>query len=272
MRRYLLYARSTRWAELAHELEELIESAAFSALKAEGRVRAGWLEVGAGARVFVKRVATRSALRGWSDRLRGSRARRAMRGATLLEAAGIPHPTPLAALEVRSSGGAIRASYLVSEALEHAQTLSVFALGRRGELRRDLRRRIEITRAVAAAVRTLHDRGLYTHDLQETNLMLETAVGGFRVYFIDLEDFARTPQVPLQRRLLNLVHLDRSVGRFVGRAGRLRFLYAYLDERPSRAEIRRTVGQLLRIRARLDRRASKPGRRESSMPAAVSTA
>ncbi len=272
MRRHLLYARSPRWAELAQEIEELMESAAFSVHKAEGRVRAGLLDLGDGGRVFVKRVETRSALRGFAERMRGSRVRRGLRGAAMLKAAGIPHPAPLAALEVRSLGGAVRAAYLISEPLENAQTLSVFALGRRGELRRDLRRRIEITRAVAAAVRRMHESGLYTRDLQETNLMLEAEGGGFRIHFVDLEDFARARRVPLRRRLLNLVHLDRSIGRFVGRAGRLRFLYAYLGERPGRAEIRRTVAHLLRVRARLDRRASGPGRRQSSMPAAVSTA
>jgi hypothetical protein len=118
----------------------------------------------------------------------------------------------------------------------------------------------------------MHEGGLYTRDLQETNLMLEAEHDGFRIYFIDLEDFVRARRVPRRRRLLNLVHLDRSVGRFVGRAGRLRFLYAYLGERPSRAEIRRTVGRLLQMRARLDRRAAQHGRRQRSIPAAVSTA
>lgn len=272
MRPHLLYARSPRWAKLARHIEELMESAAFSVHKAEGRVRAGWLEAGDGSRVFVKRIETRSPLRGLAERIRGSRARRAIRGAAMLAAAGIPHPAPLAALEMRSRGGAVRVSYLVSEGLENARTLSIFALGEHGELRRDLRRRIEITRAVAAAVRRMHESGLYTRDLQETNLMLEADRDGFRVYFIDLEDFARARRVAPRRRLLNLVHLDRSVGRFLGRAGRLRFLYAYLGEHPGRAEIRRTVARLLRMRARLDRRAAQHGRRQRSMPAAVSTA
>lgn len=272
MRRHLLYARSPQWAELAQKLDELMASGAFSVHKAEGRVCAGLLEVGDGSRVFVKRVETRSPLRGLAERLRGSRARRALVGAAMLDAAAIPHPAPLAALELRCIAGAVRASYLISEPLENARTLSIFALGRRGELRRDLRRRIEITRTVAAAVRRMHESGLYTRDLQETNLMLEAGREGLRTYFVDLEDFVRARRVSLRRRLLNLVHLDRSVGRFVGRAGRLRFLYAYLGEQPGRAEIRRTVGQILRIRARLDRRAAQHSRRERSMLAAVSTA
>ncbi len=265
MRQHLLYARAPRWAELAAHLDELVQGAGFTVHKAEGRVLAGLLELAGGGRVFVKRVETRSTLRGLVERLRGSRARRALRGAALLAAAGIEHPAPLAAIEMRSTSGAVRFAYLVSEALEGAQTLSVFALGRRGELRRDLRRRIAITRAVATAVRRMHDRGLYSRDLQETNLMLESDGAGFRVYFIDLEDFGRARRVSMRRRLLNLMHLDRSVGRFVGRAGRLRFLSAYLTpDAADRAEPRRSVGRLIRMRARLDRRAARRERAEGA--------
>ena len=41
-----------------------------------------------------------------------------------------------------------------------------------------------------------------------------------RFYFLDLEDFRRAAECLARRRMLNLVHLDRSIGRFVSRAGR----------------------------------------------------
>jgi len=55
-------------------------------------------------------------------------------------------------------------------------------------------------------------------------------------------------------RLANLVHLDRSIGRFVCRAARLAFLYGYLGRRPQRAEARKIVGELMSIRAGIERR------------------
>ncbi|GEM_PF-398668 len=264
MRSHLVYARSPRWADLAPHLDELCGGAGFTVHKAEGRVRAGLLDLKDGDRVFVKQIETRSTVSGLIERIRGSRAQRAVRGSAMLAAAGIEHPAPLAALEIRSALGAVTRSYLVSEALQRAQTLSVFALGRRGELRRDMSRRVAITRVVAKAVRRMHDAGLYTRDLQETNLMLETDADGYRVYFLDLEDFASARSVAIRRRLSNLMHLDRSIGRFVNRAGRLRFLCAYLEPGHDRTELRRVAGRLLRMRARLDRRASRPARNETT--------
>lgn len=256
MRCHLLYARSPEWAGRAPELERLTQGPAFTVHKAEGRVRAGALDLGRGRRAFIKRVETRSWLRGMIERFRGSRARRALRGAALLAAAGLDHPAPLAATEVRSTAGAVRVSWLASEFLAGAQTLSVFALGRHGERRAEMHRRIAITHAVATAVRRMHERGLYTRDLQETNLMVEEAGGGFHLWFIDLEDFARARRVSLHRRLRNLVHLDRSIGRFLGRAGRLRFLHVYLGEDVERTQLRAIVARLIRMRARLDQRAA----------------
>ena len=54
--------------------------------------------------------------------------------------------------------------------------------------------------------------------------------------------------------MLNLVHLDRSIGRFVCRSQRLRFFYNYLGGRPAHDEARRHVGELFEIRRRIERR------------------
>jgi Lipopolysaccharide kinase (Kdo/WaaP) family len=142
----------------------------------------------------------------------------------------------------------VRASYLISEALEHAQILSHFALGREGEARHGYARRKAVSDALAAELRRLHDAGIYTRDLQETNLMVEARDGALRVYFLDLEDLRRASSVSPRRRMLNLVHLDRSIGRFVSRAGRLDFLYAYLGRQLDRAARRKAVADYLEIR------------------------
>ena len=172
----------------------------------------------------------------------------------MLSARGFAHPEPLAAIDSYRFG-AIRSSYVLSRALPHADTLSRFALGPNEIKGRDVRRRKRISDTVAKEVRRLHDSGLYTHDLQETNIMIEDdPTGGFKVYFIDLEDFRQCATVSWERRILNLVHLDRSIGRFLCRAARLEFLYAYLGTRPARAEARKIVAEVLGSRAAIDRR------------------
>jgi RIO-like serine/threonine protein kinase len=172
----------------------------------------------------------------------------------MLKAHGLAHPDPLAAMDSYSAGS-IRASYLVSRALINADSLSRFMLGP-GEIKgRNVHRRKQISDTVAAQIRRLHESGLYTRDLQETNIMVEdNAHGGFTVYFIDLEDFRRVANVSWKRRVTNLVHLDRSIGRFLCRAARLDFLYSYLGHRPDRASTRKIISEIKSARDAIDRR------------------
>ncbi len=257
MRMQVLYAREPRWREIAERAEELIQGSGFEPVKTEGRTVAGILRLADGSAVFIKKAGSNSWLRGVVMPIGGSPAVRALRGAAMLDAAGIPHPRPLAASE--SVGRvAVHASYLISEALLDGDTLSRFALGP-GEIKgRDARRRRRILDTVAREVRRVHDAGVYTRDLQETNVMVADAEGGgFRVWFLDLEDFRRARRLGWSHRMRNLVHLDRSIGRFLCRAARLAFLYAYLGGRPDRAQARKLVAEFLALRAKIDRSSSR---------------
>jgi hypothetical protein len=119
---------------------------------------------------------------------------------------------------------------------------------------RNFYRRQWLSKLVAGEIRGLHDAGIYTLDMQETNLILEAAGSEVRIYFLDLEDFRLARRVSWERRLRNLVHLDRSIGRFGSRSRRLRFLYSYLGGKLGRAEARALVRRLLKEKQRLDRR------------------
>jgi tRNA A-37 threonylcarbamoyl transferase component Bud32 len=251
MRMQVLAARTPAWAAVAAHADLLIDRTDFRLLKRTARTIAGFVEVD-GTSVFIKRVDEGSWLKGWILRLRGSRARRVLRGAAMLDAAGFARPEPLAVTEARSMG-AIRASYMISETLGDASIMSqvVLAGGRR-----NFRRRCELSAVIAKEIRRLHDASIYTRDLQETNLMLAGSDDtGWKVYFVDLEDFRRSPTVSEKRRLLNLVHLDRTIGRFLPCTQRLRFLYNYLGSRPGRREARRLVSRFLAIRERAEQRA-----------------
>jgi GAF domain-containing protein len=133
--------------------------------------------------------------------------------------------------------------------------LSAFALSDG----RNFLRRKWISEAVAREIRGMHDAGIYTRDMQETNLMLEARDHQLTIYFVDLEDFKRARKVSMRRRMLNLVHLDRSIGRFVCRSQRLRFFYNYLGERPAHDEALGLVEELLEIRNQVDRRRGRRG-------------
>ncbi len=261
MRWRILFASGPEWSGIDGRLDELVGGPRFENIKATRRVRAGFLNDG-DLQGFVKRVDSGGWSRGIVTRLFGSRAWRALRGEQILARAGFSHPRPLLIAEAISAGS-IRASYVVTEPLRTARVLSRFAIGRSRS--RALRR--AVSRIVAAEIRRLHDAGIYTRDMQETNLMMDERGAEPVLYFVDFEDFRRVRQVSTERRMLNLVHLDRSIGRFASRTQRLRFFYDYLGARPAREDARRLVSQYAGIRSRLERAAGK----RSSVPPAVIT-
>jgi tRNA A-37 threonylcarbamoyl transferase component Bud32 len=252
MRTHLIYARSPSWAEIAAHAEDLMSGAAFEPVKDEAKTRAGFVALENGTPVFIKRFSSGSRARGLWARIRGSRARRSIRGARLLRTCGFRCPEPYAAFEIRS-GLSVPASYLLSEPLPKAQTLSRFLLTRPWKPGTHVWRRAVLA-TVAREIRRLHDAGLFTSDLQETNMMLEEVDGETRIYFVDLDGFRRLRKVAWRLRERNLVQLDRSLGRFFKRSARLRFLYAYLGEKPERRKARELVTSLLERRQREDRR------------------
>jgi hypothetical protein len=243
-----LYARSPEWATAGERLDELLQGADFRIVKKTTRTLAGIVRVN-GAEVFVKRVTSNSWLKGIIAGACGSRARKTIHGAKILEKAGFDHPRLIAAFE-QCQCGSVRASYVIVEYLRRPKILSRFALADG----HDFRWRRWLSQQVAETIRGLHAVGCYTRDLQETNLLLEVQGASLKIYFTDLEDFRRLPLVPSRLRLHNLIQLDRSIGRFVSRAHRLRFLYNYLGEKAGRAEARATVARLQRMHRRIERR------------------
>ena len=258
-----LYTSSPDWAVCDQHLDKLLESADFRVIKKTSRTLAGALRIN-GTEVFVKRVDLASWNQGLAKRFFGSHAKRALRGSALLDGARVAHPKPLAALESRRFG-AVRSSYVITEMLRRPRTLSRFALSDG----RNFNRRHWLSMHLAREIRRVHDAGCFTRDLQETNLMLETRGTELTVYFLDLEDFRRLRWVPLRLRMLNLIHLDRSIGRFVSRTQRLRFLYNYLGGKPGHDEARQMLRRFNQLRARIERK--RRGRHSSVIVAGFET-
>src|SRR5690348_8747167 len=194
-----LYASSMEWAAIGGEMEELLQRPEFRVVKQTSRTLAGIAQLN-GVEVFVKRVTTGSWAAGFIARVCGSRARKTIAGAAILHRAGFSYPSLIAAFEDRQ-GGSVRTSYVIIEYLRRAKILSRFALADG----RDLRWRRWLSERLAQTIRSLHDAGCYTCDLQETNLMLEAQECGLRIYFTDLEDFRWLPRLPQRLRLLNLL-------------------------------------------------------------------
>jgi tRNA A-37 threonylcarbamoyl transferase component Bud32 len=251
MRLRMLYARSPQWAELLARPDELFTRAEFHEVKNIARSRAGFVTTGQGP-VFVKRFTPGSLIEAMMERIRGSRAARSLRACELLTAAGFKVPAPLAACE-QLSAGAIRSSWILSEALTTAGVLSRFIERGHAPAEEENPMRREALGAVAGTVRRMHDAGLFSSDLQETNLMLDRDGGVLAIHFVDLDGFRRLGRVGWRRRRRNLVQLDRSVGRFMSRSERLRFLRDYLGEGWDRKAVRTLVERLMLERDRKER-------------------
>lgn len=266
-----LYARSGGIKKLLEQADKAMAGADFLMIKDIARNRAGFLSDPQQGRVFIKRFATASWAEGMVERLRGSRAARSLRAAAYLTQAGFLCPAPLGASELRA-WGAIRRSYLVSEALFTPVIISAFLNRRRGGLRRQVAWRRRMLSELARCVRRLHDSGLFSSDLQQTNLMLEENCRGLAVYFVDLDGFRRVRRVRWARRRRNLVQLDRSIGLSLSRGERFHFLREYLGrDELSRGRLRALLDDLLRERERKDHAYARRWARQKKATAAAPT-
>ncbi|HLH77064.1 MAG TPA: lipopolysaccharide kinase InaA family protein [Candidatus Binataceae bacterium] len=265
----ILYTESPAWEGPLRAGEQIIASDRFTLSKDIPRNRAGLLVLDHFGVVFVKRMAAASWVRGIAWRLRGSPAARSLRAARELAQTGFLFPRPLAAADCLATG-AIRVSWLFSEALTQAAMFSVFLDRRRGGQRLQWRWRRAVLAAVATTIRRMHEEGLFSSDLQETNLMLEGEPEQLQIYFVDLDGLRRLPRVSWRRRRRNLVQLDRSVGRFLSRSERLHFLRAYLGTPWPPARLKSLLEKLAQERAHKDRvyarrrQLARPGRFEHS--------
>ncbi len=195
-------------------------------------------------------------LRRWSrvgdTLLHGSPARRSWQGAHLLREHGFCVPRPLAVLE-RRQAGTVRESVYVSQGLVGQVGLDRY--WQEHHIGWSVAQQRRFLAALADFLRRFHGTGLYAGDMKDANLFVET-VGDtdWRFYLVDLDRVQRFPALSLQRRLKNLVQLERTLGRQVRVSQRLFFLYRYWGRPLPPAQRRRALlRQLVGLRDKKDR-------------------
>ncbi len=213
-------------------------------------------------------VVKRHQLAHWRRRadalLHGSPARRAWRGAQLLQTHGFSAPQPLAVVE-RRRAGLVQESVYISQALPYPPLSDYW---REFAPHWPVAQRRLFLRELALFVRSFHAAGLYSGDLRDANLLVEA--GGaphgprWRFCLVDLDRLKHGSSLTLRRRIKNLVQLDRTLGRRARRTERLFFLYTYLGPPLPSAKQRRTLlSRLLSVRRRKDREYAKRKRRRA---------
>ena len=80
---------------------------------------------------------------------------------------------------------------------------------------RILRQKRQIINKLAKAVNDMHDVGIYHADLHLKNILVQSDVGGgVQVYIIDLDKSKQYEKVSFQKRMKNIMRLDRSLEKF----------------------------------------------------------
>lgn len=191
---------------------------------------------------------------------RTSPAMRAFRTARRLERLGFGVPVVVAAVEFRALGF-VQRSFFVTREVEGAETSDArwASLAGKPAARRTL------ARALGSLLARLHAAGIYHNDLKDVNILVQGPEHAPRLVLLDLERVAIGRPPPGRRRRKNLVQLERTLGRSVGRAVRLRVLDAYLGAASSRAERRAWARAVLAAAARKDRSRAVPNRAASRL-------
>jgi serine/threonine protein kinase len=182
---------------------------------------------------------------------------KSLRGAAILNRYSIATAKPIAAVEERIQGMVLRSFYLSAE-ISSGVTVDAYWLNILNPLRHPEggRRRRVFLQALGGLFNQLHGQGIYHNDLKDANI-LAVPVGDTKsidLYLLDLEGVRQYRVLSENRRVKNLVQLNRTLGRHLTRTQRLTFLRAYLgrsfgDRRLRRSMIAKVIGASNRLDA-----------------------
>jgi len=216
--------RGTAWrdgdAVVLREPDALLTSRDAWPLKRPDAGRAVGLVVVGGRSVVVK-VYDESGVRGVLERLLvGSPAVRAARGRARMARAGFAVPDLVAVLETPLARRGQRCA-LITAAVSGERADWFWEHGSRCQRRR-------FARQLGAYVRAVHAHGLYPQDMRISNFVVVPTAAEVELVLVDLDRVRHYRRLAWQRRLKNLVQLDRSLGRLARASERLCCLHSYL--------------------------------------------
>lgn len=199
---------------------------------------------------------------GWTARLpdlvRPCKAERELSSIRCLAAAGIPTVEPVA-VAMRRTGPLLVESWLVTRAIETAETLDEFLVRQSGAgwphgLRQHLAERL------GAFVARLHRCGLHYRDLHAGNVLVRVeSNGALRLWLIDPHPLRKRRRLSTRQAAGNLAQFQHFFSTRTTPAERLRFLEAYwghlFDRTLSRRERRARLPEIESASRRWSRRA-----------------
>lgn len=156
------------------------------------------------------------------DRLRGSRAGRAWKGAKYLSAHGIATPETVGLVKRNEK------SYLVTSFIDGATPLDLLLRNRfSGALgQAEVAHKRTMVRQLGKWLRRVHDLGLYHDDWSSKNILVSQNGYEWIFRFVDMESVQARKRLTYRRRVKNLGQLSKAPFG-ITRTDRMRFLLAY---------------------------------------------
>lgn len=182
---------------------------------------------------------------------------------------GVPSCEPVALRTERSWGPFVR-GYLVTKKVQGAVNLKTLCDRAEQGLKMSPRQKQTLITRAAHAIAAMHDAGILHADLNVKNLLVKDHPDDPEVLVIDFDKARVKNSVPLEKRLKNLLRLDRSVlkwpstRKMVGLTDRIRLWRDYLTRYPKWAtrwkELARThrTKHALHVLSRKKRQKVKP--------------
>lgn len=174
--------------------------------------------------VCVKEYRNRGVMDSLKNRLRGSRANSARKGAHYLQGHGISAPDTLALIEDKEK------SYLVMQFIDGAVSLKhllkEYHAGSQGLI--ELHNKRLMIRHLGCWLRRVHTLGIYHNDWSLKNILAAPSHDAWTFYFVDTESVLPYKRLSYRRQVKNLGQLnDAPFG--ITHTDRMRFLQAYAE-------------------------------------------
>jgi tRNA A-37 threonylcarbamoyl transferase component Bud32 len=206
--------------------------------------------------IYVKRYNTFSLRHRLASIFSPSGGIRSLRGAAILKRKGIATAKPIGAVEERI-WGAVTRSFFLSEEIQGG--LTVDSLWRETlscqPTQAGVRCRRAFLTSLGSLFHALHSQGVYHNDLKDANILAAMSTGSERIalYLLDLEGVRQFRALSENRRIKNLVQLNRTLGRYLSDVQKMFVLRSYLGRDSASPQLRRRiVEKVVRESNRLD--------------------
>lgn len=174
-----------------------------------------------------------------------SRATRSLKGALVLESAGVDTATPLAAFEYQNWEN-LATSYSINEEVKNSQSLPAFwrDISAVSSKERTFQERREVLREVALHFYRLHSREIYHQDLKGENILIRrSGKGKWQCFFIDVDGVWKSRRLSQSKKVKNLAQLYRTLGKLLNITNIVFFLKCYAELFPLSRQERKTLAQ-----------------------------